>query len=421
MKRYLVYLTFLLLVSESSLCSHMAYAGGTKSKSAYYEKLARQIISLCHRHMYKTPKSIAMLRPNVTRTLLAKVSRVKSDSAFARVINDHLHSAGLSHTHLFRPSDDEFYLLRAFINPAVAKMWPIWHFGMLVRSYGGKYIVRGVLEGFSAERAGVLRGDVLLEVNGKPFHPRYSFQSSKPSTLLVIRNGKRIAFRVTPVLSSLYEAMKQATRNSIKTWEFLGFRMGYIHLWALGEQSMIRFFQKHFLNLSQNLDGLILDLRGGFGGSTMGYRNFFYKNNRTYYQTTFVRSKVPYRARTFSPEKMGFDSFRAFTGPLVVLIDSSTRSAKEALAFQFRKDGRAKLLGQKTKGALCPTWFYLRDNPRFFLMLPIGELLLDGKTVEGKGVSPDVLLKQPFVGRLSTNEGLLFSSAFLVSELLGLE
>src|SRR5262249_36822206 len=84
-----------------------------------------------------------------------------------------------------------------------------------------------------------------------------------------------------------------------------------------------------------------------------------------------------------TPRRSGYDK------PMVVLINGGTRSAKEHFACQFKKTGRATLVGTRTAGAFLGAGGFPVGKDGL-LELAVGGLKLDGKRLEGGGVAPDI-------------------------------
>lgn len=77
-----------------------------------------------------------------------------------------------------------------------------------------------------------------------------------------------------------------------------------------------------------------------------------------------------------------------YTGRVWVLTDARTASAAELLAAWLRDSGRARLIGQTTRGAMLASLFLDLDDG-FKLMLPSADYLTAaGERVEGRGVRP---------------------------------
>ena len=76
---------------------------------------------------------------------------------------------------------------------------------------------------------------------------------------------------------------------------------------------------------------------------------------------------------------------------MVVLINSGTRSGKEALAYQFLKTRRATLIGTTTAGAFTAgKGFFADRNAGYMLYLAVFEMSLDDQVIEGIGVAPHI-------------------------------
>jgi C-terminal processing protease CtpA/Prc len=74
--------------------------------------------------------------------------------------------------------------------------------------------------------------------------------------------------------------------------------------------------------------------------------------------------------------------------PLVGLIDEGTRSGLEVYAYALQQKG-VPLVGTRTAGALLGARGYLLPDDSL-LEIAVAGVELDGKVLEGKGVSPDV-------------------------------
>jgi carboxyl-terminal processing protease len=88
----------------------------------------------------------------------------------------------------------------------------------------------------------------------------------------------------------------------------------------------------------------------------------------------------------------------AFTGQLIVLVDSLTSSAAEILARTVQIEHRGMVLGDRSAGSVMGAKFYpLKEG--IGLVIPFGIelteedlILTDGKSLEKQGVVPDVML-----------------------------
>jgi carboxyl-terminal processing protease len=141
----------------------------------------------------------------------------------------------------------------------------------------------------------------------------------------------------------------------------IGKRIAYYRIWAARDQIQ-RNFQQEMENFSEsNIDALIIDLRGGFGGTSDDYLS----------AVRFMRVQNPV--------------------PVYFLIDDSVRSGKELLAALVRRDGLGTLVGSTTAGYyLSGRMNRLLDN-RYFLYVAVGTFPTPGTgDIEGIGVAPDI-------------------------------
>ncbi|MHC4648655.1 MAG: PDZ domain-containing protein, partial [Planctomycetota bacterium] len=76
--------------------------------------------------------------------------------------------------------------------------------GAVTKKLNGRYYVNAVLACSPAERAGIVPGDWIVEVDGRPFHPIVSFQNKAGQEVeLTIQRGlsesTRHMIKVTPI------------------------------------------------------------------------------------------------------------------------------------------------------------------------------------------------------------------------------
>ncbi len=120
---------------------------------------------------------------------------------------------------------------------------------------------------------------------------------------------------------------------------------------------------RRLVRLQNEVDGLIWDLRDGFGG-------FAGRGNRFLFG---------------SP-----DSDWGWRKPVVILTDDGTRSAKEMLVDAAKRRNRATLIGVPTPGHVTTVGAFRRVGDD-------GVLILPGRRspLEGHPTTPDVLVDRP--------------------------
>ena len=164
-------------------------------------------------------------------------------------------------------------------------------------------------------------------------------------------------------------------------------------------------------------DGLILDLRGGFGGAGYEYLDLFFPDRSGYAKIEVIDNE----GRRIWPVPPRINE-RHYPGPMVVLINEGTRSGKEMLAYQFVKSRRATVIGTPTRGAFTlGRAFFTEAGLDYFLFLSTGELILDGTKIEGFGVAPHAEIPYDLNGRYTTDPQLASAVIHFMELLKGVD
>jgi C-terminal processing protease CtpA/Prc len=121
-------------------------------------------------------------------------------------------------------------------------------------------------------------------------------------------------------------------------------------------------------------DGLVVDLRGRWGGAPADATNLFVGDSPTMMVTD-----------RDGEEEIAATSWRK---PVVGIIDGGTRSGMEILAYGLKRAG-VPLVGTKTAGdVVAGRAFVLKDNS--LLEIAVLDVRVDGMRLEGRGVTPDI-------------------------------
>lgn len=308
-------------------------------------------------------------------------------------LNQFLTKLKVSHTHFYTDQDIEFYFFRSLFTTRDLDTPAIWHIGADYLKTNKGYVVRAVLDGFPAQQAGIRRGDIIVDINSLPFDPLLSFISADGSNMkvLVQRGRAKINMSLAPVKGGIHRAYVDAIKHSVKEFSIKQKRIGYVHLWTgTHDQTVVEL--KQALDKLKDADGIILDLRDGYGGAWWSHLDPFYQDTSAYFKATWVDRDG--KKTEMLPEAKQNNS--SYLKPVVVLINEGVRSGKEAVAFQFKKTKRATLIGTPTAGYFVGGGAYFREKELpYFLYLSSKGLLLDGVNLEGNGVKPDILVRWP--------------------------
>jgi carboxyl-terminal processing protease len=305
----------------------------------------------------------------------------KTKREFQQVVNDMLNELRASHMGYLTDDDMESYLLRSLFSQDTSRL-QMEHIGVMGEpDKTGAFVVRALLDGGPAAAAGVRFGDRLLDVEGEPFSTVGAFKgrTGRTTRITLDRPGVgRKTIDVTPVRENPQKAFLNATEKSVRILEHKGSRIGYIHLWTMTDASFRQALESALVGKLNDTDGLILDLRDGFGGHPDRFTDVLFRPDVAWSST--------YRNRRSAVSHNGYSK------PVVFLINRGTRSAKESFAYQVKKAKRGLLVGTTTAGAfLGAGGFPISEEG--YLELPVVDLTLDGNRLEGVGVAPDVVVE----------------------------
>ena len=201
---------------------------------------------------------------------------------------------------------------------------------------------------------------------------RGSRSGSRPGVLKPARCSR---WRWCPGASGPNEFFLSAMRASVRVIEREGRRWGYVRVWLAARR------QYHHLLMEElaegrlkDADGLVLDLRGGWGGAQPEYTELFVGG-------------APIMNYVGRDGRENFASF-SWRRPVVVLVDEGTRSGKEVVTYGLKRQG-VRVVGMRTAGALLAgRGFLLEDGS--LLVLAVSDVRVEGERLEGRGVMPDV-------------------------------
>jgi carboxyl-terminal processing protease len=314
------------------------------------------------------------------------------------ILNSFLYSLSVSHTGLYSSKDESYYFLKSLFKEEGEKALEVGFLGFQTTS--DEFCsarVSEVLDGFQSSKIGILRGDCILSIAGEKYYSikQLNNLNGKSVSLEWSKGDKLMRKNVKIESVDLTEAFHRATLHSAKVFHIKKKKIGYVHLWTGTHEDSAEVLNRLIKDKFKNTDGLIIDLRGGYGGAWWDHLIPFYSDTSTFFKATKVNTDG-----TKIPLEMEFrKNEHAYKKPMVVLINEGVRSGKEAMAFQFKKTKRALLVGTTTAGYFVAgkAFFVERDLP-YVLYLSVSGLLLDGDDIEGRGVLPDIKVDYPLTG-----------------------
>jgi len=208
--------------------------------------------------------------------------------------------------------------------------------------------VQNVISNGPAERAGLLAGDKIVEVDGKPFVGK---EVTNEVAMRALKGEKDTKVEVG-VLRYKEKKVKRFTitrgeipMKSITATYMLNDDTGYIKIKNWGEKTYPELLIALAKLAQEGFSNLVIDLRGNTGGylmSAVQIANEFLPKNRLIVYTQGRKSaRQEYRSD-------GRGSYQQL--PLVVLIDESSASASEIFAGAIQDNDRGTIIGRRSFG-----------------------------------------------------------------------
>lgn len=323
-----------------------------------------------------------------------KAAQTPSKQQLAVVINQMLSELRTSHTHFYTQDEPAYYQLLGIFQPGskdfqqqIKKFLPKGKLeysgiGAFTKEINGRTFVKAILDGSPAAKAGLRVGDQLLNVDGSPYQPIQSFMGKAGQKVMLLiqrspNSNSQQQIAVTPQMLDATTMFLNAQQASTQTIERQGKKIGYVHIWSYaGDQYQQQLEEDLIYGRLKDADGLVLDLRDGWGGAFPNYLNIYTAEGPS---VTMIPRNGKHNTASYQWKK-----------PVVMLVNDGSRSGKEILAFSFQKYSIGPVVGSQTAGAVVGgSPFLMQDGS--LLYLAVADVFVDSKQrLEGKGVTPDI-------------------------------
>lgn len=336
----------------------------------------------------------------VREELLPRVRASKDSGETSLIINEALSRLKASHTHHYTQDQREYYeLLDVFYPEGVPPRkgsrihtGPVEYVGvgLVTAEIDGRRFVADVYGGGPADDAGILVGDELISVDGRPWEDIAPFRGrEEKQTIVVIQrtedHNSRKSLIVRPRVIHPREAFLEAITRSARVYERDGRKIGYARIRSYAHKDYHERLKELIQSKFGECDGLVIDIRGGWGGASPQYMDIFNP----------YAPDMDYISRDGEHRKFS----TTWRKPVAMIVDGGSRSGKEVLAFAFKEHKIGILVGEKTAGAvLAGTPRPLADGS--LLYVAVNDVVVDGARIEGVGVEPDIAVKRnlPYCG-----------------------
>ena len=243
-------------------------------------------------------------------------------------------------------------------------------------------IIYSVFDGTPASKAGLKSGDVIVKLNDKDTSNMSLEEFSK---LVKSQDGsftityKRDGAEKTVKLKNDIVELKSV---SSKTIERDNRNIGYIRLTIFANNSDEQ-FEKALNNLEkQDIDGLVIDLRGNSGGHLKTAENII---------SLFLDSSHPiYQIKSKDGQKKFYSNGKETKKyKIAVLIDSSSASASEVVTSALKEQYGATVVGENSYGKGTVQELQTLSNGEQYKLTTKTWLTSKGKGIDKKGIEAD--------------------------------
>ena len=240
-----------------------------------------------------------------------------------------------------------------------------------------------VFDDSPAKKAGLKEEDVFVSVDGTSVKGKSATEvanmlksdSVKTSTIVVKRNDKELTFKVTKENITLFSVSSEMLDNN-------GKNVGYLSVSIFGQKTYSQFKDALTKLEKQDMDSLIIDLRGNTGGYLSTVTNMleeFIDKGNVIYQIQSSSGVKQYKTVKASDKKY----------KIVVLIDGGSASASEIMSAAMKEVYGATLVGQTTYGKGTVQTTKDLSNGSMIKYTIEKWLTPSGKNIDKEGIKPD--------------------------------
>lgn len=209
-------------------------------------------------------------------------------------------------------------------------------------------------------------------------------ETNQPVTLMLERRPAKGSLAKLGLLPPLYAHLesKRIKSSSGADIGLIRFNLFMIPIAGAFDQSIDQF---------RDADGIVIDLRGNFGGIAgmiMGFAGHFLKERVTLGTMKMRENEIKFFANPRFVNPAG-KRVEPYDGPLAILVDSVSLSAAEIFAGGMQDVGRARVFGENSPGQALPAvWDRLPNGDALYHAFA-DFVTASGVRLEGRGVVPD--------------------------------
>jgi carboxyl-terminal processing protease len=221
--------------------------------------------------------------------------------------------------------------------------------GIVISMKDGLLTVVSPMEDTPGFRAGILSGDIIVEVDGQETRELGLSESVKlmrgePGTEVQIKTLRPSTHKIEEI-TIIREEIDVASVKDVKMFQD---GIGYIRITQFNEPTGGRLKEELEKQVDEGLAGLVLDLRGNPGGlltAAAEVAEIFLPRGEL---IVFTKGRNGEENRQF--KSTGLTHYTAKNFPMVILVNGGSASASEIVSGALQDHKRAMLVGEKTFG-----------------------------------------------------------------------
>lgn len=267
--------------------------------------------------------------------------------------------------------------------------------GVVISMKNGMLTVVSPMEDTPGFRAGILSGDIVVEVEGQETREMslakaVRLMRGEPGTEVKIKT-LRPSTREIEEITIIREEIDVA---SVKGTEMLQDGIGYIRVVQFNEPTGKDLKAELEGLVEQGLNGLVLDLRGNPGGllsSAAEVAELFLPRGK---MIVFTRGREN-AAEGLQYKSRGLTHYSSKDFPMVILVNGGSASAAEIVAGALQDHKRAMLVGEKTFGKGSVQSLLPLEDGSAVKLTTAKYYTPSERVIHGHGIEPDYTVEMP--------------------------
>ena len=262
--------------------------------------------------------------------------------------------------------------------------------GLELRKEDGYFRIEAVVEGAPADQAGLLKDDIVIEVNNMPLTGKTlpeiiqltRGEEGTEVTLTIEREGMQAPFEqvlvraAVPVITVEYEMLEDG--------------IGSIQIIRFSEDTASEFDEAIRALEQQGMQALMLDLRmnpGGLLRPAIEIASRIVPKDEVIVQVIYKDEQHHITHRSQQEEPWAI--------PLVVLVDENSASSAEVLAAALKDSAGIEIVGVKTFGKGIVQTFQQFEDHSVLKLTEAQWRRADGSWIQDEGIEPTVEVRMP--------------------------